>query len=52
MVFAKFSGGAPPYEQVRASVCERMSWTFAEYDATPAADIYGLLEIWRVTREL
>jgi len=29
-------------------VCERMSWTFAEFDATSMGDIFVLLEIWKL----
>ena len=30
------------------SVCERMGWTFSEYDATPAVDMYQAFELWRL----
>jgi hypothetical protein len=40
------------FEPMRAAVCERMGWTFAEFDRTPARDIIVLLEIWRVQEEL
>lgn len=45
---SKFGGEAPPYEVIRLSVCERMHWTFAEYDGTPINDIYGMMEIWKL----
>lgn len=33
---------------MRAAVCERMHWTFEEFDRTPSHDIFTLLEIWRL----
>lgn len=40
--------GGPPIEAVRASVCERMGWTFEEFNQTSAGDIFVLLELWRL----
>lgn len=49
LVRARVEGkGALPYEVLRARVCERMGWTFSEFDVTPAVDIFSLLEIWRI----
>lgn len=46
---ARYGGQAmPTYDEIRARVCERMGWTFAEFDATPAEDVLGLLELWRI----
>jgi len=28
-----------------------MGWTFAEYDATPAQDMYEAFELWRLFDE-
>ena len=27
-------------------MCERMGWTFSEYDATPAKDMFEAFELW------
>jgi len=45
---AKFGkdGPPPPYELTRAQVCERMGWTFADYDALDWNDVQGLLQVW------
>ena len=32
-------------------MCERMGWTFAEYDATPAIQMYEAFELWRLMDE-
>lgn len=40
----------PPYELVRLQVCERMGWTFQEYDETPARDILQTLELWKLEK--
>lgn len=40
-------GSNPPYEAIRLTVCERMGWTFEEYDNTPARDLYVAFELWR-----
>ena len=48
---SKFGGGAPPYEVVRLSVCERMHWTFKEYDDTPISATHEMLEIWKLDSE-
>lgn len=45
-------GSAPPYEVTRADVCERMGWTFAEYDATPAKDLLGMFDYWKIRKSL
>lgn len=41
---------APPYELVRLQFCERMGWTFKEYDETPAGAILEALELWRLEK--
>lgn len=41
---------APPYEMVRLQFCERMGWTFAQYDDTPARDILEAIELWRLQK--
>ena len=47
---AHLYGGAPaPYVATRAKVCERMGWTFREFDTTPAREVLGLLEVWRIS---
>jgi hypothetical protein len=37
---------------VKALVCERMHWTFTEYDAQPANELSALLEIWNIEESL
>ncbi|OQA14499.1 MAG: hypothetical protein BWY63_03153 [Chloroflexi bacterium ADurb.Bin360] len=37
---------------VKALVCERMHWTFTEYDAQPANELSALLEIWNIQESL
>jgi hypothetical protein len=32
--------------------CERMGWTFAEYDATPADEIGATWQIWDMREKL
>ena len=44
---AHFSGEPEPYEWVRLQVCEKMGWTFKEYDDTPAVDLYESFELWK-----
>jgi hypothetical protein len=29
-----------------------MKWTFAQFDSTRAEDIYSMLELWRIRKEL
>jgi len=37
---------APPEIYTKLRVCERMHWTFAEYDATAADELLAAFEIW------
>lgn len=49
---SKFGGEAPPYDVIRLSVCERMHWTFADYDNAAIADIHSMLEIWKLDMDV
>jgi hypothetical protein len=44
--------GAPPQALLKAVVCERMGWTFTEYDAQPANEVAALLAIWNIQHSL
>lgn len=33
---------------MRLQVCEKMGWTFEEFDRTPAEDIFVAMELWRL----
>ena len=46
MFFALRAETPPPWEYQRALVCERMGWTFVEFDQNPLEDIDGLLAVW------
>lgn len=48
MVKASVGMDDHPYEAMRVHVCEKMSWTFSEFDATRAEDIFTMLEVWRI----
>ncbi len=39
-------GVSPPPIYLKVKICERMHWTFAEYDATDAMELYAALNIW------
>lgn len=53
LIESQISGDrAVPYEVLRARVCERMHWTFMEFDQTPINAVFELLEIWRIEKEL
>jgi hypothetical protein len=39
-------GVAPPALFTKIKICERMHWTFAEYDATDAIELQAALAIW------
>ncbi len=46
-MFFAVKGGAPaPWQLIRASVCERMGWTFEEYDRLDYQDVTELLVVW------
>ena len=40
--------GDPPYEVMRLRVCEKMHWTFDEFDRQKASDVLVALEVWRL----
>lgn len=40
--------GTPPPELSRLVFCERLGWTFAQYDATPADEIGATWQIWEL----
>jgi len=44
--------GYPPPMLVKAMVCERMGWTFRQYDVQPAHEVAALLEIWNIKASL
>lgn len=46
MYLALRGGAPPPAELTRVQVCERMGWTFPEYDALDWSDVIGLLQVW------
>jgi len=33
---------------LKAVVCERMGWTFRQFDAQPANEVAALVEIWNL----
>lgn len=37
---------------LKALVCERMGWTFRQFDAQPANEVAGLVEIWNLREKL
>jgi len=43
---------APPDIYIKVKVCERMGWTFAEYDAQAADEVSAALHIWGLEHEL
>lgn len=45
---AQMGEGDPPYELSRFNFCKEFGWTFAEYEAASARDIYTAMEIHRL----
>lgn len=41
-------GESPPTVYIKIKICERMHWTFTEYDEQPANEIAALLEVWNL----
>ena len=37
-----------PFGVVRIQFCEKMGWTFEEFDNTPVQDVMDALEVWKV----
>lgn len=37
---------------LKVTVCERMGWTFTQYDAQPANEIAALVEIWNLREKV
>ncbi|HUS97685.1 MAG TPA: hypothetical protein VMX97_13180 [Hyphomicrobiaceae bacterium] len=46
MYFAIKGGAPPPWQLIRAQVCERMGWTFDDYDRLDMQDLADLLAVW------
>jgi hypothetical protein len=43
--------GRPPAALARLVFCERMGWTFAQYDATPVDELAAVWQIWELRRK-
>ena len=46
MYFAIKGGAPPPWQMIRAQVCERMGWTLDYYDSLDIQDRNDLLAVW------
>lgn len=44
-------GDTPPLIYLKCKVCERMHWTFTQFDAQPVSEVAALIEIWRLEQQ-
>jgi len=44
-------GDTPPLIYLKCKICERMHWTFTQFDAQPVNEVAALIDIWHLEQQ-